>query len=41
MSDVKRKLEKIEDKAHEKKGELKDRLKQMKLDAEERSANEE
>jgi hypothetical protein len=41
MSDVKRKLENLEDKAQEKKGELKGRLKQLKLDTEQRSANEE
>jgi len=44
MAEIKQKLEdtknKIEHKAYELKGEAKGRLKQMKLDAEQRSSNE-
>jgi hypothetical protein len=41
MGDIKDKFEDIKDKAIEKKGELKGRLKQMKEDSEQRSVNEE
>ena len=41
MTDIKREVEKLEDKAHEKRGEIKGRLEQMKKDAQEHSANEE
>lgn len=41
MSDIKRELNKVENKLVETKGEIKGRIKQMQTDAEERSANEE
>lgn len=41
MTDIKRKLEKAEDKMHEKKGEIKTRMEHMKEQAENRSSNEE
>jgi hypothetical protein len=41
MTDIKRTLDKAENKLIEKKGELKGRIKQIKQDTEARSANEE
>jgi hypothetical protein len=41
MAEIKRKVNKIENKAHEAKGKVEGRLEQMKRDAENRSANEE
>ena len=41
MTDIKRKVDQIENKAIEKKGEIKGRIKQMQKDSDERSVNEE
>jgi len=41
MADIKRKMNKMENKAYELKGKTEERMKQMKKDAENRSANEE
>jgi hypothetical protein len=41
MTDIKREAENLQDKAQEKKGEIKGRLEQLKQDTQEHSANEE
>lgn len=41
MANMKRKMNKVENKAHELKGKIEGRMEQMKKDAENRSANEE